>query len=196
MNNINENTIIAIMEAIEDGVLRDEIIQKFPEQKEVIIELFETKDILRETATNIPPLVTRSFEPRLSMTRGSVESPYIIKSLLLSMNYKIVLPVLVLGVIAVGGGVFLSKEDTNVAQIPDETTIVQTEDNSSVPASQEPKEQSGRAKIASNESIDDILAGFSSDASNEQSVANEDGINADMFVQTELLALETENYDF
>lgn len=196
MNNLNENTIIAIMKAMDDGLSFDEIVSEFPQQKEVIGELFETKNILKKAAENIQIPVTKPPETRLPTTGGSFESPYIIKSLLFTMNYKIAIPVLLLGAIVVGGGAFLSKKEGNIAQNQNSIATVQTNNNQPVSASKMEPEQTTRTKNVSSASVDDLLLGFESDASNEQTVASDDGISADMFAQSELSELETENYDY
>lgn len=196
MNNLNENTIIAIMKAMDDGMSFDEMVSKFPQQKEIIGELFETKNILKKAAENIQMPVTKPPETRLPTTGGSFESPYIIKSLLFTMNYKIALPVLLLGVIVVGGGAFLSKKEGTITQNQNSIATVQTNNNQPASASKMEPEQTARIKNVSGASVDDILLGFESDASNEQTVASDDRISADMFTQSELSELETENYDY
>lgn len=189
------------MRLLDEKVSRDAVIQRFPQYRALVEEINEMRQLLTRVTNALPEPITKTTDVRLLETEGSVESPYIINSLFFSMNYKIVLPVLVLGLVAVGGALFLSGGDGQIAQTPSETPVAQTGDTPSNDSSQAPQTGSAQpgnnvpTKVAASASVNDLLSEFSSDISNEQ-LAYDDGVSADMFAQSELSGLESDAYDY
>lgn len=207
MNTIPDDTMAAIMQALDEGVSMHTLRERFPEHGAAIEEIITMRNLLSRAAATIPEPVTKPVAGRLPVSKGPVESPYISNSLFFSMNYKIILPVLVLGLVAVGGAMMFSGGGGQVAQDSDTMPYAQTGDAAQSGALNTPSgstqdknaptpEKKAPTKVASNESIDDVIAGFSADASNEQSAAADDGMNADMFAQAELSDFESDSYDF
>jgi hypothetical protein len=147
------------------------------------------------TAQTIPEPVTEGLNARFYKQRA-VESPYIINSLLLSMNYKIVLPVLALVFVA-GSAMFLRGGNDRVANVTDDVPVTQTDD--SVPAvpgeSDDVAVQDTPTEVAVDNSVDGLLAEFSSDISSEQVAYADDGIDENAFAHTELSGFESDSYD-
>ncbi|MCI0597532.1 hypothetical protein L0Y34_00440 [Candidatus Parcubacteria bacterium] len=175
MNNIHPDTVAEIMKALDEGVSVDALVRKFPDHRAAIEEVEETRQLLARAASAIPEPITKPLGARLPQVGGSVESPFVINSLFLSMNYKIILPVLVLGLVVVGGTVFFSGKGGHIAETPTKTTP---------------------SKVAANASVDDVLAGFSADAASDQMAYADDGVSADMFAQSELSGFDSDTYDY
>lgn len=220
MNDKHENTIIEIMQAIENGVSVVELKQRFPEHKAIIAEILATQQLLRQATIMIPLPVTKSEFYRIIKTEGSVISPYINK-LISSMNYKVAVPVLVFGLVAVSGSMFLFGQKGNQGNQIDATpteTIQTTEDTTDVTDKDTRVDDSNNSDSASaaetkpvnntnpnpntntnnqavsDGAIDNILLEFTADATNEQTVSADDGVTVDMFAEGELSDFEIDDY--
>lgn len=182
MNQINLKIASEIIKYIDDGFSFDDIVKKFPEQHSFIKEIFWSRNLLIKSASQIDT-ITNDKKNRLLDLRGPVESPYIKSSIFISMNYKIVLPVLVVGLLVLGG--IFSRNNRRVAQDVNETTTSQTDSISDLSPA-----------VTENSNVDDILAGFSLDGNEEQFAYSSDGLDESVFAQSELSAIQSENYDF
>lgn len=204
MNTIRPETIADIMQAFDEGVSLDVLIQRFPEHRATIEEIAETRGILVRVARDLPEPVTETQGSRLSKVREPVESPYVINSLFFSMNYKVIVPVLVLGVIAVGGTVFFTGNDGQIAQTTENAPVAQTEStredstegDTIAPATTPTAPSATPSRVTATANVNDILAGFSTDIANEQVAFADDGVSADMFAQSELSGFESDDYDY
>lgn len=211
MKKINPDNINVIISALDEGVTTAELVKQFPDAQSVIEEIEETRRFLKQAKETIPVPVTTNAFARLHTTEGPVPSPYINK-LILSMNYRIVVPVLVLGLVAVGGAVLMSGSKSNqIAQTTNttETPLTNEENaepmtnnevaaNSAIEVEPAPIKATNNPKpIVADNNIDNILANFTAAALNEQQVAlAADRVTEDMFAQAELSGFETDTYDF
>lgn len=225
MNDKHEDIVIEIMQAIENGVSVVELEQRLPEHRGVIAEILTTRELLGQAATMIPLPVTKSESYRIIKTEGSVISPYINK-LISSMNYKIAVPVLVFGLVAVSGSVFLfgqkghqndviNTETIQTTETTQDTTNVTNEDmqvndsnnNGESAAETKPVNSSNsnqntnsssnsdtNNQVVSDAALDDVLSGFTVDATNEQTMSADDGVTGDMFAEGELSDFEIDDY--
>lgn len=215
MENENKEKIVEeIMQAIESGVPFSELKKHFPEEGKIISELKITRDILIKTAIKLTSPVTELKPTRLK-TEGFVLIPYINK-LTSSMNYKIAVPVLVFGLVAVSGSVFLfgQKETPNVSveQTETETTETSKSDDTSTTVNEntvedvaQPTEAPKKTTPVSNPTkpseppvadpaLDSIVVGFETDATAEQTQVADDGVTDDMFAVEGLSDFEIDDY--
>ena len=196
MNTISSKKIDEIMNSIEEGVSKSELIKQFPEHVSTIENILETKKVLTQTAKNIPEPLNESLGFHLSKVGRKVESPFITKLLSLNMKYKTILPVLVIGIAVVGGTLLLSKK--NIVK-PDASNDVYSQDNYMTDENGGDINQNyppNSANISSSASIDDITAGLSSENAAMRSDATSDGINSSSFASSDLSEFNQDNYDF
>lgn len=137
------------------------------------------------------------------------------------MNYKVAVPVLVFGLVAVSGSMFLFGQKGNQGNQIDATpteTIQTTEDTTDVTDKDTRVDDSNNSDSASaaetkpvnntnpnpntntnnqavsDGAIDNILLEFTADATNEQTVSADDGVTVDMFAEGELSDFEIDDY--
>lgn len=201
------------MRALDEGSPPEMLAERFPEHASLIKEIAGVQNTLGRVAREIPHPVTNDLHNRLLETEGTVESSFFNNSLFFSMNYKIIVPILVLGLVVLGGVNYLSKKSGTVAD--SETQMPMAESNGTVQNGNDAT-QSGetstsedattntpdtappaKTQVAENASVDDVLASYSADTTNEQTAYNnDDGMSADMFAQAGLSDIESDSYDY
>lgn len=201
MSNIHPETMSAIIKALDEGVSPDVIATKFPEHRAAVAEVEEMRKLLLHTATVIPEPVTKAVDVRLSEVQGPVESPFVINLLFSSMNYKVVVPVVVIGLLVVGGAVFFGgKHRGQIAEAPKNAPVVETGgtpvDEAAAPTTAPSTLDTPATSIATNGGLNDVLVGFSDEISSEQVAYADDDVGSDLFAQSELSGFETEAYDY
>lgn len=184
MNTIHPDTIEEIMKALDEGTSVQVLVSRFPEHQAAIKEVAEARGLIERAAATVPEPVIKLANNR-SYQERAVENPSIINSLVFGMNYKIALPVLVLGLVVVGGATLFTNKGNQVATTTE-----------GVPYTQTPAQTQGTPDNTASGTVDEILAGFSADISSEQLAYADDGVSVDMFAQSELASLESETYDY
>lgn len=207
----SEKIIATLLTELDAGASEVMLTKKFPEQSTLIQEIVHTRQLLIRAAKAIPEPVINPQIHRLSKEEEPIKSPFFINSLIVSMNYKIVLPILVLGIVVASGSIFISNKSTksdSVAEHQDvtvpATTQTQTEESYTHSEDANPSDTettpapapTGNTSVATNGGVDDVLSDFSADIASEQSASADDGISADMFAQSDLSDFDSDTYDF
>lgn len=184
MDSIDENTITEIMTALDNGLSVDQVYLKFPNHIDTIKKIVSTKDFLKKVEREIKIPVINFDANRILSTDREGRPNNLIINFLLTMNYKFILPVII-GLVLVAGGSLLYFKHNNNNRTNSDLSLLSPNTNTS--------------QIDNNSvdgDINNIENGLLESSNAEQQSNADDGLNPDMFAQSELSNFESDNYDF